>query len=325
MRKIIFSLFAMLLLATCGKKDAVVVSSPAENNAITKRTCAADEVLQREIAEDPARGRFLEQLEAQTRDYAGRLQRTPGKLYIGVVVHVVLTDPSMVSDAQIQSQINVLNEDYSAENNELNSPHVYLAGYNYNNVGNCDLEFYLAQVVRKQTNVAAFSTNNGVKRSNRGGSDAVDPGTKLNIWVCNMSGGILGYAQFPGGNLSTDGVVINYRSFGTVSPGNYLYEEYDLGRTTTHEIGHWLNLRHIWGDRRCGTDQVDDTPQHDTYNFGCPPVGHTSLCSGNPLEQWMNYMDYTDDACMYMFTGGQKIRIDAAIDNARAPWVSTTR
>lgn len=325
MRKIIFSLLAVLLLATCGKKDAAVVPVPAEKNTVPNRTCAADEVLQREIAEDPARGRFLEQLEAKTRDYAGRQQRTPGKLYIGVVVHVVLSDPSLVSDAQIQSQINVLNEDFSAGNNELKNPNIYLAGYSRNNVGNCDLEFYISQVIRKQTNVTAFSTNNGVKRSNRGGSDAVDPGTKLNIWVCNIGGGILGYAQFPGGNLSTDGVVINYRSFGTVSPGNYLYEEYDQGRTTTHEIGHWLNLRHIWGDRRCGSDQVDDTPQHDTYNFGCPSVGHTSLCSGNPLEQWMNYMDYTDDACMYMFTGGQKNRIDATIDNARAPWVSTSR
>jgi hypothetical protein len=236
-----------------------------------------------------------------------------------------MTNPSLVNDAQIQSQIDVLNKDFSKDNKELNSSNVYLAGYNYNNVADCDIEFYISQIVRKTTTVTEFSTNNGVKRSNQGGSDAVNPQTKLNIWVCNIGGGILGYAQFPGGNASTDGVVINYKSFGTKSTGFNLYQDYDLGRTATHEIGHWFNLRHIWGDRTCGTDQVDDTPLHDGPNFGCPGSGHTSLCSGNNLEQWMNYMDYTDDACMYMFSGGQKIRMDAAIDNARAAWVSTTR
>ena len=325
MKKWLFPLAATLLFACQKKETGHQSEQPKTVEQVTHRSCAADEVLQQEIAADPQRARRLEELETATRQYAGRQQRGPGKLYIGVVVHVVMTDPSIVSNAQIQSQIDVLNEDFNAGNRELNNPQVYLAGYNRNAIANGNLEFYLAQVIRKTTTVTAFGTNNQVKRSNQGGSDAVSPATRLNLWVCNLGGGILGYAQFPGGNLQTDGVVINYRSFGTVSSGNFLYNEYDLGRTATHEIGHWLNLRHIWGDRTCGTDQVDDTPQHDTYNFGCPAVGHTSLCSGNPLEQWMNYMDYTDDACMYMFTAGQQFRMDAAIDNARAGWFSTSR
>ena len=143
---------------------------------------------------------------------------------------------------------------------------VYLAGYNYNNVANCQVTFYLAQTVRKQTSSASFGTNDAVKKSAQGGSNAVDPTTKLNLWVCDLSSGLLGYAQFPGGSSATDGVVIDYQGFGTVSTGYALYPEFNKGRTATHEIGHWFNLRHIWGDRRCGDDLVSDTPQHDASN-----------------------------------------------------------
>ena len=88
----------------------------------------------------------------------------------------------------------------------------------------------------------------------------------------------------------------------------YLASPYDKGRTATHEIGHWMNLRHIWGDATCGSDLVNDTPTHDNANYGCPAPGHKSTCTGTPVEMTMNYMDYTDDACMYMFSAGQKAR-----------------
>ncbi|WP_246186411.1 M43 family zinc metalloprotease [Phnomibacter ginsenosidimutans] len=84
---------------------------------------------------------------------------------------------------------------------------------------------------------------------------------------------------------------------------------FNLGRTATHEVGHWANLRHIWGDATCGNDQVGDTPPHNTANYGCPAQGHKSTCTGTPNELWMNYMDYTDDRCMYMFSTGQKDRM----------------
>ncbi|MDQ6610555.1 MAG: M43 family zinc metalloprotease, partial [Bacteroidota bacterium] len=112
--------------------------------------------------------------------------------------------------------------------------------------------------------------------------------------------------------------------FGT-SASYSLYAAYNKGRSATHEIGHWFNLRHIWGDAHCGNDMVSDTPPHDDANYGCPSNTHKSRCSGKPLEQWMNYMDYTDDACMYMFSAGQKTRMDAAIDVARASYVRTTK
>lgn len=126
----------------------------------------------------------------------------------------------------------------------------------------------------------------------------------------------MGYAQFPGGSASTDGVVIGPQYFGNkayMPAGStaYLAAPYDKGRTATHEIGHWMNLRHIWGDATCGSDQVSDTPSHNTANYGCPEANHKSTCAGAPVEMTMNYMDYTDDACMYMFSAGQKNRTRA--------------
>jgi hypothetical protein len=156
-----------------------------------------------------------------------------------------------------------------------------------------------------------------MKKSSKGGIDPTNPAQNLNIWVVNNMGDILGYAQFPGGSPATDGVVIAHNFFGRTG---VVSAPYHLGRTTTHEVGHWLNLRHIWGDATCGNDQVSDTPAHNTANYGCPAAGHKSTCTGTPVEMTMNYMDYTDDACMYMFSAGQKSRMLAifAAGGARA-------
>jgi hypothetical protein len=163
-------------------------------------------------------------------------------------------------------------------------------------------------------------SNNGVKSSSTGGSNAVSPSTKLNIWVCTLGNGLLGYAQFPGGAAATDGVVCLNKAFGNTGTAA---APYGKGRTATHEVGHWFNLRHIWGDATCGNDQVADTPVHNTSNGGCPAAGHKSTCTGTPVEMTMNYMDYTYDACMYMFTTGQKGRMQATVapGGSRAAYV----
>ena len=171
------------------------------------------------------------------------------------------------------------------------------------------IKFVLSQIVRKSTNKKSWGTNDAVKKSSLGGSDPVNPSTSLNMWACNLGQSLLGYAQFPGGSLATDGVVVLYSAFGSQAKAAGVYAaNYNLGRTATHEVGHWLNLRHIWGDATCGSDIVDDTPQHNTSNGGCPTATHRSTCTGTPLEMWMNYMDYTYDGCMYMFSNGQKAR-----------------
>ena len=331
MKKSTFTFLGLIfLIVSCQKKDLKTDESSSFQEMTSQRLCASDEILQMQIENDPQRAKKLEDLEVVTSNYKGRSQginfRTAGKLYVPVVVHIVLKDTNLITNSQIQSQMDVLNKDFNKQNSEVQNSSVYLAGYNYSSLPNCDLEFYVAKIVRKATTVTSFGTNDAVKKSSAGGSDPIDATTKLNMWACDLSSGYLGYAQFPGGDPATDGVVIDYQAFGLKSAATYpMYTAFDLGRTATHEVGHWVNLRHIWGDRRCGDDLVGDTPSHDASNGGCPAVGLKSACQGKPLEQWMNYMDYTDDRCMYMFSGGQKTRMDAAIDLSRKGYFYTAK
>ncbi len=293
--------------------------------------CYSQEHLQHQIKQDPERGSRLEALDNRVDEIIanksgaaakGKPGGTPRSVvYIPVVVNVVFrTTAENISDAQIQSQIDVLNKDFTATNKEvLNSGSYNFAGY-FSLVADCKIQFCLNKVVRKATTVTAFNPNDdGVKKTAMGGQDPLNPETMLNLWSCNMVGGILGYAQFPGGKAPTDGVVILYGAFGT-SAGGATEAPYDEGRTATHEIGHWLGLRHIWGDRQCGNDFVKDTPEQDGPNFDCPAPGLTSTCKRPVLEQYMNYMDYVVDLCMYMFTKGQLSRMDGYIAASRAPY-----
>jgi hypothetical protein len=231
-----------------------------------------------------------------------------GKIIIPVVVHVVYrTSAQNISDAQVQSQIDVLNEDF----NNTNPDNTKVPEDFKDEQTNVGVSFVLDRIIRVKTNKPSFSTNNDIKRTAKGGSNPIDGTYYLNVWSGNLGQSLLGYAQFPGGSTATDGVVILYSAFGSrakVPTGTYV-GNYDLGRTATHEVGHWMNLRHIWGDASCGTDMVDDTPQHNTSNGGCPAYPHMSTCAGTPVEMTMNYMDYTYDACMYMFSNGQRNRM----------------
>lgn len=226
-----------------------------------------------------------------------------GSINIPVYVHVIYNNSNEnISDAQINSQIAVLNADFSASNNDVNNVPSEFAGV----VANSDINFTLAGVTRKASSKTSWGTNDAMKYASNGGVDVVNPAGALNIWVCNIGGGILGYAQFPGGPSATDGVVISPQYFGTTG---YVSAPFDKGRTATHEVGHYLNLRHIWGDGRCKQDDyVTDTPSSDGPNYGCP-VYPTVNCQSTDMT--MNYMDYTDDACMYMFSEGQKARMRA--------------
>ncbi len=226
-----------------------------------------------------------------------------GTISIPVVVHVIYSNSNEnVSSAQIQSQIDVLNEDFRAANGDVSQVPSEFA----DRVADSNIEFTLAQVIRVSSSRTSWGTNDAMKFSSNGGSDVVSPNTHLNMWICNIGGGILGYAQFPGGSSSTDGVVVSPQYFGTTG---FVSAPFDGGRTMTHEVGHWLNLRHIWGDGRCKRDDfVSDTPSSDGPNYGCP--GYPTVnCRSNDMT--MNYMDYVDDACMYMFSEGQKTRMRA--------------
>jgi hypothetical protein len=317
MKKIVSGvLYCCLLFYSCSKTETQNITDVSEST-VTKtpgKRCMSYELLQLQLQQDPGLQERMNRIEQFTRQYAKNPSAyrllADGTLELPVVVNVLYHKPEEnISDRQINSQLDVLNDDFAGTNKDVNATDTY----NSVKAGNIKIKFLLQRVIRKYTTVTAFYTNNAMKFSNRGGIDATSPETTLNIWVCNLGGGILGYAQFPGGNKATDGIVINTLAFGKGAAFT-LYNDYDLGRTATHEVGHYFNLRHIWGDRQCGNDYVDDTPLHYTYNFGCPEAGKTSRCDGS-IEMTMNYMDYTDDACMYMFTKGQAVRMQATFAN----------
>ena len=273
--------------------------------------CGSNEMIKQQIAIDPVYAKKVEEVLKDKGNYSRNNRRGgPVSVTIPVVVHILYnTAVQNISDEQVQSQIDVLNEDFSATNSDYRN---YDAGYG-SVKGDMDINFCLVQVIHKQTKHKSFGFNDNMKYSNKGGSDAVDPMHILNIWVCDLGNKVLGFAYYPGISPEKFGVVCHTNAFGRGSQYS-LFADYDLGRTTTHEVGHCFGLVHIWGDRTCGSDEVDDTPLHNEPNFGCPEEGHLSTCTGTPLEMWMNYMDYTDDRCMYFFSDGQVSRADFFID-----------
>ncbi|MES1218945.1 MAG: zinc metalloprotease [Bacteroidota bacterium] len=312
MRKLTLFLTTGLLFSLSCNKSARPDDENAqaeEPAAINQRSCASNDVLLEQLRADPSLQRRMDDIESFTRrmtdNPAEAARLLPGGIIeIPVVVNVLYrTAAENISQAQIQSQIDVLNEDYGATNTDYNNTPALFQSVRS---GNVNVRFVLDQVIRKSTTKKSWGTNDAMKKTSGGGLAPTSPTTKLNLWSCNLGGGILGYAQFPGGSSATDGVVIDNNAFGRTGT---VTAPYNKGRTATHEVGHWMNLRHIWGDANCGNDLVGDTPQANAANFGCPAYPHLSTCTGKPVEMTMNYMDYTDDACMYMFSAGQKTRM----------------
>jgi hypothetical protein len=242
---------------------------------------------------------------------------------IPTVVHVVYrTGAENISDAQVKSQIRVLNRDFRAKNPDKSKVPAVWKGL----VDDPKIEFTLAKrdpsgkttngITRTKTSKRSFGADDSVKAKTTGGVNAWPTDRYLNLWVCSLGDGLLGYAQFPGGPARTDGVVILNTAFGTQGTAT---APFNLGRTATHEVGHWLNLRHIWGDRNdCGgTDFVTDTPNAQLPNYGKPSFPHVSCANGPNGDMFVNYMDYVDDAAMFMFSGGQVARMNATLAGPR--------
>jgi hypothetical protein len=255
---------------------------------------------------------------------------------IPVVVHVIYHADNAavenISDEQVQSQLDVLNEDYNISNeNILDVPSIWQPL-----VRNSKIKFVLANtdtngnyttgITRTPTNITnAFSIfDNRIYSTVDGGKDAWNSMYYLNIWVCELENNVLGFASFPGTIANSDGVVINYKAFGrfknTIAP-------YNFGRTATHEIGHWLNLLHIWGDDNgaCSNDDaISDTPKQANSNTRCPSFPKTDACTDTaPGIMYMNYMDYTDDKCMSFFTNRQVERMKLALATSRNSLVAS--
>ncbi len=330
----------------------IVVFSNAQNKVMSgHRTCGTPALP--DEYENWMQPKIQEFLELQQ---TGRVQT---HYNIPVVVHVINSNEAIgvgsnISVAQVNSQMAVLNEDYRKLNADIiNTPSVFMPA-----TGDMDINFHLATVDpsgNPTTGIDRISYQS--KGWNAPGSGytqtyinaTIKPGSiwnptrYLNMWVMNLGNGLLGYATFPpsstlsgitsGGTATTDGVVCLYQAFGRTGPGvTGLLTGYDKGRTITHEVGHYLGLRHISGDAACANDYCMDTPAQTGgfsgggggLNWGCPTHPfQAGLCVGsanNPGdpngEMFMNYMDYVDDACYTSFTNDQKTRMQTAMLNS---------
>ncbi|MEP3838839.1 MAG: zinc metalloprotease [Algibacter sp.] len=283
------------------------------------RSCYAMANLNRQLNENPGLEKKMFEVEHHTRKFLAAKGKPPtagggsgggsgetdvdvlpiednlGIINIPVYIHIVYPDANSISNAQINSQMATLNSDFRDINtNQLPSGTTFV-----NDATDAEFSFSLAGTFRHNDSKSSWGTNDSVKSA----YPPITPETHMNIWVCEIGGGILGYAQFPGGNQATDGIVLGGDYFGNTGGA------YGLGRTATHEVGHYLNLRHIWGDGKCNRDDfVTDTPTAGASNGGCPTFPSVSCKSA---DMTMNYMDYTYDSCMYMFTDGQRNRMRA--------------
>lgn len=293
--------------------------------------CTADEIAARNALRFPDLATQRIQLQQAMDQFLAHAPATPRSVItIPVVVHVVYQESQdNISEEQIHSQIDVLNEDYRKLNANAGAVPSIFAPL----AADMEIEFCLTAqdpsgqatngITRRETSWShvgdqiAPDGRPRINYTNLGGEDSWAPNRFLNIWVARIDDGVLGFGTFPASTPpAEDGVVIDPRFFGR-SGLTLSYPPNNLGRTATHEIGHYFNLRHIWGgnNNSCNDDDdVNDTPVQRSAFLGCPSFPQLS-CGNSAM--FMNFMDYTDDPCMALFTLGQKSRLWAALTVAR--------
>jgi hypothetical protein len=337
----IYSVLAggLLSLLALGLQPAVAQTKQVPPH----RTCATEEVndqIQAELKRlipgyNPARS-------TNTFQRPGFALRPNVTYTLPVIVHVIHNGEAVgrgsnIHPLQVQSQLAVLNEDYRNTNPDgslvpsvfqslRGDMEIQFVAAKFDPNGNVLDEPGIDRVNRNTKNWPAPPYSTTYITSTIKPGTSWDPSRYINIWTTDISGGVLGYAQFPnnnaglgglnpsGGQANTDGVVVGYGAYGSrlkFAAGTY-GAPYDKGRTLTHELGHWFSLRHIWGDGACATDYCADTPTQQQQNFGCPTHPQVT-CSNVTGDMFMNYMDYTDDACMFMFSQSQKDRMQAVM------------
>ena len=303
---------------------------PALLQAQNYNRCGTVEYMNQLRAADPQIAILEQSISAQAEQYLNSpLVQSDNVLTIPVVFHILYnTSSENVGDNVVQSALSALNADYSRKNTDsVNTP----LGFRPYAV-NAQVQFCLAKrtpdlkstngIERKFTSNTSWSNIDNMKHNNNdstSGLDAWDATRYLNIWVGNMAGQILGISTLPGASPFSDGVVVDYQAFGTT--GSVLLAKYNKNRTLTHEIGHWLGLTHVWGDdgNSCGgTDSIVDTPNQDSAVYSCPTYPLYDKCtSSGPGIMFMNFMQYTDDGCMNMFSNNQGSKMRAILNTYR--------
>lgn len=248
----------------------------------------------------------LQQLERSIQEgmQTGSFQRgQEGTIVIPVVIHNLYHFPSQkVTDQQVLAQLKTLNDCFRMRH--ADTAHTRPAFKPF--AADCEIEFRLASsdpnrratsgIIRKYTPIASWKMGDDMKFADRMGDDAWDSKNYLNIWVCSLDK-FAGFTSVLGADPKIDGIVLD---LGAIGAGQ---------KTLVHEAGHWLGLKHLWGDEYCGDDGVYDTPKQASYTPGCPNTARIT-CGSNPIgDMYNNYMDFTNDACMTMFTEGQKLRM----------------
>ncbi|MEY8758787.1 zinc metalloprotease [Chryseobacterium tongliaoense] len=323
MKKLLFGILALGFMSSCNSDNVTNQnenpsnSADASANFASKRDCPSEEIRKVALQNNPELRQKFNVLEANTEKFANELKLgkvlADGTVEIPVVVNVIYkTAAENVSDARIAEQIAVLNADYGGTNADASNIPTEFQAVKADDV---KVRFKLVNTIRKSTSKTSWGTNDAMKKASTGGVDATTPTNYLNIWIVgkmtSQGRTILGYATFPeSAGLWNDGVVIAAPFFGKTGAS----APFNLGRTATHEVGHYLNLRHIWGDANCGNDLVADTPTQTTANYDKPSYPLYNTCSGvSRSVMFMNYMDYVDDAAMFMFSAGQKTRMQSVV------------
>ncbi|MGZ3949085.1 MAG: M43 family zinc metalloprotease, partial [Flavisolibacter sp.] len=312
------------------------ISLHAQNARTVYEKCGTMQYLEKKLEQNAnSRERFEQKriefnrvVSTRTVNQTARLTST---VYIPIVFHIVMPDPNVVTDAQIRAQLDTLNEDYFG----INGDSVKIPSYFKPLFGKSNIQFCLAQrtpegdstngIERVTTSKTSFGFDDGVKHVFSGGADAWNSDNYFNVWVCTLGNNVLGFGTFPDDPntaAADQGVVVDYHSL----PGGST-TGFSGGKTLTHETGHYFNLYHIWGDDggSCtGTDYVDDTPNQGNSTSGCPSGVVTDNCTqtGNGI-MYENYMDYSDDPCLVMFTLGQVDRMETALTLYRPSLLSS--
>jgi len=292
--------------------------------AFSQKRCNNEQYTKQQLEADPSLRSSMDEIELFTERSISSSTETQQRIYplsgviqVPVVIHILYHTPDQNLQMEaIDRLINALNRDFNKRNADTVNipaafkPYATSMGFEFKLATQDPAGRITSGIVRKYTPIKYWMSDDKMKFNASYGDDAWDSKSYLNIWLCNMQD-VLGYSTLPGMDPQKDGVVISFEDIMNLKGTSPLFNDF---RTLVHEVGHWVNLYHIWGDGYCGDDRVDDTPKQSTYTPGCPSGTRISCGANNTGDMYMNFMDFTDDVCMNMFTTGQRKRARALFD-----------